>query len=109
MITGKIDIDSHKDEVKKELQARIETALETIGLMAESQAKLLCPVDTGRLRNSIAHAVQSPTVYIGTNVEYGPYIELGTSRNNGGQPFLVPAVTGQLDEYRRVVEEELKR
>ena len=32
-------------------------ALEAIGLTAERHAKEKCPVDTGRLRNSITHAV----------------------------------------------------
>lgn len=32
------------------------------------------------------------SVYIGTNVEYAPYVELGTSRQEA-QPFLKPAAT----------------
>lgn len=41
-------------EAKDEAVAR---ALEAIGLQAEGYAKLLAPVDTGLLRNSITHAV----------------------------------------------------
>lgn len=48
----------------------------------EGEAKRLCPVDTGRLRNSITHTVdKSKTAYIitiGTNVEYAAYVEFGT-------------------------------
>ena len=37
------------------------------------------PVDTGRLRNSISHAVSGDDVYIGTNVQpYAIFVELGT-------------------------------
>ncbi len=33
----------------------IERAMEAIGMQAEGYAKILCPVDTGNLRNSIGH------------------------------------------------------
>lgn len=47
-------------------------ALEVIGGQAEKYAKGLCPVDTGRLRNSITHSLASgeDAVYVGSNVEY---------------------------------------
>lgn len=44
--------------------------LEQIGLLAEGYAKKLCPVDTGRLRNSITHEQSGDDEYIGSNVEY---------------------------------------
>ena len=34
--------------------------------------------DTGRLRNSITHAVKEDAVYIGSNLSYAPFVELGT-------------------------------
>lgn len=46
-------------------------------------------------------------VYIGTNVEYGAYVELG-SRGRAGKPFLKPAATEHANEYRRIMEDELK-
>ena len=56
-------------------------ALEMIGGMAESYAKKLCPVDTGNLRNSITHQrYDESTEVVGSNVEYAPYVELGTVR-----------------------------
>ncbi len=86
-----------------------------IGLVVEGQAKLLSPVDTGRLAASITtqgyEAEQSTQprgkkaiasdviarpavpgeVYVGTPVFYGPYIEFGTIRS-AAQPFLRPAL-----------------
>ena len=65
-------------------QTAIDRALEIIGGMAESYAKQLCPVDTGRLRNSITHKQEGPkTVAIGTNVYYAPFVELGHSQQPG--------------------------
>ena len=53
-------------------------ALEIIGGKAESYAKGLVPVDTGRLRNSITHTTEGATEVIGSNVSYAPFVELGT-------------------------------
>ena len=50
--------------------------------MAETYAKDLTPVDTGTLRNSITHRVETKgkmiMVIIGSNVHYAPYVEFGT-------------------------------
>lgn len=87
--------------------SQIETALEKVGLMAERNAKLACPVDTGRLRNSISHTHDKNTAYIGTNVEYGPYVEMGTT-NTKAQPYLKPAIADHIQEYKSIIEQELK-
>lgn len=87
--------------------SQIETALEKVGLVAERYAKLACPVDTGRLRNSISHAHDKNTSYVGTNVEYAPYVEMGTT-NTKAQPYLKPAIADHIQEYKSIVEQELK-
>ena len=46
-------------------------------------------------------------VYIGTNVEYAPYQELGTI-HMAAQPFLKPAVADHANEFRKIFENELK-
>ena len=50
-------VEDHTDEVIEELGLAIARALEAIGIEAESDAAKLCPVDTGRLRNSITHTI----------------------------------------------------
>lgn len=53
-----------------------------------AKAKLLSPVDTGRLRQSITAEKKSKTQAIyGSNVEYAMYVEFGTKRA-AAQPFL---------------------
>ena len=47
------------------------------------------------------------SVYIGTNVEYSSYVELGTIKMDA-QPFLKPAVADHANEYRKIIEKELK-
>lgn len=47
------------------------------------------------------------SVYIGTNVEYGAYVELG-SRGKNGKPFLKPAATDFADDYRAIMKDEMQ-
>lgn len=92
----------NSDEVIEELAKLTQIALREVGREAEGIAKENCTaVDTGRLRNSITFATsekygsytynnkygesftdaskqpEEDAVYIGTNVEYAPFIELG--------------------------------
>lgn len=85
--TMEIDITDNSGLVREEFQAACLRALEKCGLTAEAYAKLLCPVDTGNLRNSITHQVQpsEPAVYIGSASEYAPHVELGT-----GKYYIIP-------------------
>lgn len=88
-------------DVLRALETQKAQALEAIGARAETHAKAVTPVDTGNLRNSIAHAVRDDAAYIGTNVEYGPYVEFGTSRNKAHH-MLKRAATEHSDEYRDI-------
>lgn len=98
------------DEVSQGIVRAIDRALEEIGLAAEGYAKKACPVDTGNLRNSITHTIDSgeDAVYVGTNVEYAPYVELGTSRT-AAQPFLRPAATKHGSTYRAILRRNLEQ
>lgn len=106
-----VTLSSNIGQIKKEAAEAILRGLEACGLKAEGYAKKLCPVDTGNLRNSITHdtAEESGDLveYIGTNVEYAPYVELGTLRTKA-QPFIKPAVEDHADQYKRIFEHYLK-
>ncbi|MGI6756035.1 MAG: HK97-gp10 family putative phage morphogenesis protein [Atopobiaceae bacterium] len=99
-----IDIKVDNTELfSTELHGKLAAALEAVGLAAEGYAKRLCPVDTGRLRNSITHVVNGSdsSVVIGTNVEYAKYVEEGTSRQKP-QPYLTPAATEHITQYAKL-------
>ena len=102
-------IKDHSSEVSDEIKSALLRGLETCGLVAEGYAKKLAPVDTGNLRNSITHEVDDgePAVYIGTNVEYAPYQELGTI-HMAAHPFLKPAVADHANEFPKIIENEMK-
>ena len=104
------------------LPSQIKTALTAVGMAAESNAKKEITkrvyntpqsksgyVRTGRLRNSISNAVAESenAVYIGSNVEYAAFVELGTSRMIA-RPYISPAATQHSDEYKKIVEAVLK-
>ncbi len=94
-------------EVLSALERAKKRGLEAIGLVAEGHAKRITPVDTGRLRNSISHAKDDEAAYIGTNVEYAPYVELG-SPTIKAHHMLQKAATEHTDEYKRLMEDSMK-
>lgn len=129
-------------KVLSELNTTTYKALMTIGILMEKYAKALCPVGTvestgkkgyrgGTLRNSITYKVEDKSVILGSNVEYAPYVELGTGPHftpppewekfttkkgaglkKGGyvkpRPYLRPAIVDHIDEYKNIVIKELK-
>lgn len=130
---SEIQIKDNSKEVLSALRTQAAKALEECGLVAEGYAKMLSPVDSGALRNSISHTVADNECYIGTNQEYAPYVEFGTgvyydgggrqtpwtysdSKGNwhmtNGQrakPYLKPAVAEHTEEYRQIIEDNLRQ
>lgn len=105
-------LENNKDIILEALDDAIDEAMKTVGMQAENYARANAPVDTGRLRNSITSQVLNgeKAVVIGTNVDYAPYQELGTSKMaacNNGRGFLRPAINDHIDEYRHIVEDML--
>lgn len=93
---------SHRREVVDEMLVKKVLALSAIGEKAEEYAKKQCPVDTGRLMNSISYNVDDDTVYIGTNVKYAPKMEYTDMYHKGGRRahFLKDAATTHGNEYK---------
>lgn len=142
----KFELLNHTDEVLQLFDQAVNVSLERCGLQAESYAVDLVPVGTpestgiegyagGTLKQSITHKVDTAekAVYIGTNIDYGIYVELGTgiyAEGGGGrptpwvwqdmngkwhhtrgqepQPFLRPAINNHKQTYRNIIEDELK-
>ncbi|MBP5613472.1 MAG: HK97 gp10 family phage protein [Bacteroidales bacterium] len=117
-----VTLTSNKDEILEALGEQLGQAMIAIGMAAESNAKQEITkavydtpesksgyVRTGRLRNSISYGVDidEPAVYIGSNVEYAPYVELGTSKMRA-RPYLKPAVENYAGEYKDLLEQAMK-
>ncbi len=83
----------------------------------EATAKGRAPVDTGRLRNSLAHEIrrkakagsadEGASAAVGTNVSYAPYVEFGT-RHQRARPYLFPALEDErpkfIERLRRAID-----
>lgn len=102
-------MEDHTSEVLQAFHKQVEVGLEAIGMTAEKYAKVNCPVDTGRLRNSISHNVDEKEVVIGSNVEYAPWVEF-IDRNHitGRAHFLRDAACTHGDEYKMLMQTALK-
>jgi HK97 gp10 family phage protein len=133
-----IEVVSHKASVEKATEKAMKRAARMIGGTVAGHAVDLCPVDTGLLRNSITYAIggEAPekrvyyddnneqtgeydgeaerdedheiTVYIGTNVQYAPYQELGAPNIHlNANPFLRPAMENYKREIEQIIQKEL--
>ena len=122
------------DAVKSELQSKVEEALMKCGEVVQTATKANTPVDTGNLQNSFQVKMASEnTVAIGTDVEYGKYVELGTgiyAEGGGGRQtpwtyqdshgewhttrgmkahhMLRDGVTNNIDQCKGIIEQTLK-
>jgi hypothetical protein len=115
------------DIIKRRAAELMKKSTFEIGLFVEGQAKLLTPRKTGRLAGSITTAsgtgestkpsgkgavssdvISKPSgqfdVYVGTPVEYAPYIEYGTVRSEA-QAFLRPALDIAYGRVPTIVEQ----
>jgi hypothetical protein len=120
------------DIIKRRAAELMKKSTFEIGLFVEGQAKLLAPRKSGRLAGSITTvsasgqktspsgkgAVASDTispppgaglfdVYVGTPLEYAPYIEYGTVRSEA-QAFLRPALDIAYGRVPTIVEKNGK-
>jgi phage gpG-like protein len=134
-----VTITDNSQAVLDALPPAKERALEAIGMQAEANAKIevtRAVYDTpesksgyrrtGALRNSISHAYDADKAYVGTNLEYAVYVEMGTSQGGRSwvfkgddgefhvtkgmppRPFIRPAVENYMDEYKALAEEMLR-
>lgn len=95
------------DKAIQNMEDAINKALTASALVVEGQAKALCPVDTGNLRNSITHDVEGKEARVGTNVEYAPFVELGTVKM-AAQPYLNPALEQNKGNIKKIFADALK-
>lgn len=114
-----LKVDDYSLKVLMECGDLVQKGLAAIGAEAEGYAKKSCPVDTGRLRNSITFATASfhsegntnkspkgeqdadpeeyathakpeaDAVYLGTNVEYASLIEYQDMKHKTGKAHFI--------------------
>ena len=117
----KVDVIGGK-EIGRRLKAMGETASAILmkaaksgGEIALKDAKKHCPVDTGRLRNSLAiHEVSATDrratikVDYDKSIKYGAFVELGANGRKSN-PFLRNAVDKNVDDINEEITETLAK
>ena len=133
-------IENNADLTREQFEACLKRALTAIGQQAESYAKQRIneadAIDTGRLINSVTWGTaeragsfdysdnegnhfadtiglaEEDAVYIGTNVEYAPYIEMGFQHTSGktyaGVHFLKDAAGNHTEEYKQILKQSME-
>lgn len=95
------------DEAMKDLPPGLQGAMQKATLVVEREAKIRAPVDTGRLRASIASEVRAigggVQGIVGSVVEYAPYVELGTKYMRP-RPYLGAALEAKMNEILQILE-----
>ena len=90
------------DDIVRE--ALLTTAADIVNL-----SKQLAPVDTGALKESIsADPVSSTRVLIGSDRDYSPFVEYGTSQSPA-QPYLTPAFAQSVPTFQARLGEAIRR
>lgn len=111
-MSGRLDARSAADKAQRALRERLEAAqtraLEEIGRRAVGYARARCPVETGRLRKSIACRVEGASMRLTSDAPYAPCVENGT-KGRKAQPFLRPALTEHTREYAQILRRELEQ
>jgi len=100
-----MSIKDNTDGVLNEADRLIKQKLERAALVVERQAKKpgFCPVLTGTARRSITHVMglDGRVVYVGSNIEYFPFIEIGTSKMAARFP-LTRALRASRNQIKRI-------
>ena len=124
-------IENLEAAIEKQIPEALYKAMEKACLIVVADAKRNCPVDDGQLRQSIDYQIeqekQETIGYVGSNVEYAPYVEKGTgiyaadgrktpwkyqdakgdwhtTAGQKAQPFLQPAIDSNRDKIENCFE-----
>ena len=112
-------VEDNREEYEKRLNNALKVAFKSIGLTMQANAVIEINkavydtpespnyVRTGNLRSSITHVSDDRSATVGTNVEYAPYVEFGTSRGMAPRPYIRPAIENHMTEYENILAIEL--
>ena len=66
------------DRLPRLMHTSVNRALDRVGADIHMDARRMCPVRTGFLRDSIYHKVEDWILTVGAKASYAAYVELGT-------------------------------
>jgi len=77
-IEGIDELQKALDRLPRLMHTAVNRALERVGQDIHMDARRMCPVRTGFLRDSIYHKVEDWVLTVGAKASYAAYVELGT-------------------------------
>ena len=97
-----VKVTTKPNRIDEELRA----AFEQLGKVGEAEAKMLAPVDTGELRDSINHSVTTSSnklvIHLKADADHAAYVE-------PKQPFMSPAAELMEAQLVEIIEAAVKR
>lgn len=105
----KIECDN-LDVLQEEVKKRVKAAVAATAFNIEAVAKVYCPVDTGRLRNSISTRFTESGLgaEISPHTDYAVFVEFGT-RFMRPQPYMYPAAVTNYPPFISALNWALKK
>jgi HK97 gp10 family phage protein len=94
-------------QIKQAAEQGDQAGLEQMGRVGVAAVKRRTPVDTGQLQDSYDYVVEGDEVLIGSDEEYAPHVELGTSKM-AAQPHLRPGIEESTGQISTAYANELK-
>lgn len=94
MLRGGLNLEALRARCAEKAAQELETAANAVC----AEAKALCPVETGHLRESVRVRAENGNRTVFTDCEYAAAVEFGTSRRSA-QPFLSRAA--EMERGRR--------
>ena len=106
-ITGAEEFARTMEQVNHFVQRQVRGKLEKLGIDIHAAARRMCPVRTGRLRDSIYSKVEDWTLKVGASAPYAKYVEFGT-RYIRPFYFLTEAINLHLPRLRQILTQAIE-
>lgn len=109
-ISIKLDATAFKKYLKDapdKVQKAIGNVVKKVAFLIEREGKIRSPVDTGRLRASIATDIHPLTATVQTNTKYAVFVHEGT-RFMTARPFMAQGAHAVERQVDQIVLDELK-
>jgi len=106
-VDGIEEFERKMNNVNVYMQRNVRRKLQDLGSDIHATARRLCPVRTGRLRDSIYSKIEDWTLKVGASAPYAYWVEFG-SRYIRGYYFLTEAIQLHLPRLAEIVRQGLE-
>jgi len=103
-VEGSEEFAQKMEQVNVYMQRNVRRKLQDLGSDIHATARRLCPVRTGRLRDSIYTKLEDWILKVGAGAPYAVFVELGT-RYMRGFYFITEAVQLHLPRLHAIIRE----